>query len=75
MNPRTSIDEAFWAMLAAAHLPGEQYTDPPGDPGLFGPGSRTGRSPSSAGARPFRTRPGSPATPSSARSGTACGTG
>jgi uncharacterized protein (DUF2236 family) len=39
MNPRKSIDEAFWAMMAAAHLPGEQYTDPPGDPGLFGPGS------------------------------------
>jgi uncharacterized protein (DUF2236 family) len=39
VSPRTSIDEAFWAMMAAAHLPGEQYTDPPGDPGLFGPGS------------------------------------
>lgn len=39
MNPRASIDEAFWTMMAAAHLPGEQYTDPPGDPGLFGPDS------------------------------------
>ncbi|MEV5747222.1 oxygenase MpaB family protein [Actinoallomurus sp. NPDC052308] len=38
-DPRTSIDEAFWAMMAAAHLPGEQYTGPPGDPGLFGPDS------------------------------------
>ncbi|WP_433175367.1 oxygenase MpaB family protein [Actinoallomurus sp. CA-150999] len=39
MNPRMSIDEAYWAMMAAAHLPGEQYTDPPGDRGLFGPDS------------------------------------
>ncbi|GAA3232985.1 oxygenase MpaB family protein [Actinocorallia longicatena] len=39
MNPRTAIDDAYWAMLAAAHLPGEQYTEPVGDPGLFGPGS------------------------------------
>ncbi|MCO6006215.1 DUF2236 domain-containing protein [Actinoallomurus purpureus] len=39
MNPRISIDDAFWAMMAAAHLPGEQYTEPPGDPGLFGPDS------------------------------------
>src|SRR5918994_1672742 len=28
---------------AAARLPFEQYTDPPGDPGLFGPGSVTWR--------------------------------
>lgn len=39
MNPRRSIHEAYWAMMAAAHLPGEQYTDPSGDPGLFGPDS------------------------------------
>ncbi|GAB3276423.1 oxygenase MpaB family protein [Actinocorallia lasiicapitis] len=39
MNPRSAIDDAYWAMLAAAHLPGEQYTEPIGDPGLFGPGS------------------------------------
>jgi uncharacterized protein (DUF2236 family) len=29
--------------LAADRLPYEQYTDPPGDPGLFGPGSATWR--------------------------------
>ena len=29
--------------LAAERLPFEQYTDPPGDPGLFGPGSATWR--------------------------------
>jgi uncharacterized protein (DUF2236 family) len=29
--------------LAAERLPFEQYTDPPGDPGLFGPGSVTWR--------------------------------
>lgn len=39
INPRASIDRAYWAMMASAHLPGEQYTDPPGDPGLFGPDS------------------------------------
>jgi uncharacterized protein (DUF2236 family) len=33
------IDRAYWAMMASAHLPGEQYTEPVGDPGLFGPGS------------------------------------
>ncbi|WP_051107782.1 oxygenase MpaB family protein [Actinomadura atramentaria] len=33
------IDDAYWAMLAAAHLPGEQYTEPVGDPGYFGPDS------------------------------------
>lgn len=38
-HPRTAIDRAYWAMMASAHLPGEQYTDPPGDPGLFGPAS------------------------------------
>jgi uncharacterized protein (DUF2236 family) len=31
------------ASLAADRLPFEQYTDPPGDPGLFGPGSATWR--------------------------------
>lgn len=39
MSLRTTIDDAFWAMMTTVHLPGEQYTDPPGDPGLFGPGS------------------------------------
>src|SRR5215207_7800240 len=29
--------------LSADRLPFEQYTDPPGDPGLFGPGSVTWR--------------------------------
>jgi uncharacterized protein (DUF2236 family) len=33
---RTAIDDAYQAMLAGAHLPGEQYTEPVGDPGLFG---------------------------------------
>lgn len=36
---RETIDTAFWSAFASAHLPGEQYTDPPGDPGLFGPDS------------------------------------
>jgi uncharacterized protein (DUF2236 family) len=36
---RTAIDDAYQTMLAGAHLPGEQYTEPVGDPGLFGPGS------------------------------------
>jgi uncharacterized protein (DUF2236 family) len=36
---RTAIDDAYQAMMASAHLPGEQYTEPVGDPGLFGPGS------------------------------------
>ena len=39
MNLRAMIDDSYWSMLAAAHLPGEQYTEPVGDPGLFGPGS------------------------------------
>jgi uncharacterized protein (DUF2236 family) len=39
VNFRTAIDDAYQAMLASAHLPGEQYTEPVGDPGLFGPGS------------------------------------
>lgn len=38
-NLRTAIDDAYQAMMASAHLPGEQYTEPVGDPGLFGPGS------------------------------------
>jgi uncharacterized protein (DUF2236 family) len=36
---RKAIDASFWSAVAGAHLPGEQYTDPPGDPGLFGPDS------------------------------------
>jgi uncharacterized protein (DUF2236 family) len=36
---RAVIDRAYWAMMASAHLPGEQYTEPVGDPGLFGPES------------------------------------
>lgn len=36
---RMAIDDAYQAMLAGAHLPGEQYTEPVGDPGLFGPDS------------------------------------
>jgi uncharacterized protein (DUF2236 family) len=39
MTPRTAIDESYWAMMASAHLPGEQYSEPVGDPGLFGPDS------------------------------------
>lgn len=38
-GPRAMIDTSFWSMLASAHLPGEQYTEPAGDPGLFGPDS------------------------------------
>lgn len=38
-TPRMAIDRAYWAMMASTHLPGEQYADPPGDPGLFGPDS------------------------------------
>lgn len=30
-------------LIAVARMPHEQYTDPPGDPGLFGPGSVTWR--------------------------------
>ena len=33
------------ASLSVDRLPFEQYTDPPGDPGLFGPGSATWRGP------------------------------
>lgn len=36
---RTAIDDAYQAVMESAHLPGEQYTEPVGDPGLFGPGS------------------------------------
>lgn len=36
---RDSIDTSYWSLLAAAHLPGEQYTEPIGDPGWFGPDS------------------------------------
>src|SRR4051794_40307135 len=39
ISPRTAINRSYWSTLAAARLPGEQYTDPPGDPGLFGPDS------------------------------------
>lgn len=39
LNLRKQIDDSYWGMLAAAHLPGEQYSEPVGDPGLFGPGS------------------------------------
>ena len=39
MNLRSKIDESYWSLLAAAHLPGEQYTEPVGDPGYFGPDS------------------------------------
>jgi uncharacterized protein (DUF2236 family) len=36
---RGEIDRAYWKTLASVHLPGEQYTEPVGDPGLFGPDS------------------------------------
>jgi uncharacterized protein (DUF2236 family) len=39
LSLRAAIDESYWAMMASAHLPGEQYAEPIGDPGLFGPGS------------------------------------
>jgi uncharacterized protein (DUF2236 family) len=39
ISPRSAIDRSYTSIMARAHLPGEQYTDPPGDPGLFGPDS------------------------------------
>jgi uncharacterized protein (DUF2236 family) len=40
---RQQIMGPIAASLAVDRLPFEQYTDPPGDPGLFGPGSATWR--------------------------------
>jgi uncharacterized protein (DUF2236 family) len=40
---RQQIMRPLAASLAVDRLPFEQYTDPPGDPGLFGPGSATWR--------------------------------
>ncbi|MET0726763.1 MAG: oxygenase MpaB family protein [Acidimicrobiales bacterium] len=46
-NPAALVQRAIQRRLAAAfasdRLPGEQYTEPPGDPGLFGPESVTWR--------------------------------
>lgn len=39
INPRAAIDRSYRSTMSSVHLPGEQYTDPPGDPGLFGPES------------------------------------
>ncbi|MGI8328981.1 oxygenase MpaB family protein [Actinomadura scrupuli] len=39
MAIRAAIDKAYWQTMASVRLPGEQYTEPAGDPGLFGPGS------------------------------------
>jgi uncharacterized protein (DUF2236 family) len=40
---RTQVMAPVARSLASDRLPFEQYTDPPGDPGLFGPGSATWR--------------------------------
>lgn len=39
ISPKAVINRSYWRTMASARLPGEQYTDPPGDPGLFGPDS------------------------------------
>jgi uncharacterized protein (DUF2236 family) len=39
IDVRGEIDKAYWRTLASVHLPGEQYSEPVGDPGLFGPDS------------------------------------
>ncbi|MFD7169138.1 oxygenase MpaB family protein [Streptomyces violascens] len=36
---RDGVRREFWCEFEAARLPGEQYSEPVGDPGLFGPGS------------------------------------
>lgn len=36
---RGAIAKAYWSATWKEPLPGVQFTDPPGDPGLFGPGS------------------------------------
>jgi uncharacterized protein (DUF2236 family) len=41
--PRRQITSAVQAAFDAARFPQEQYSDPPGDPGLFGPDSVTWR--------------------------------
>lgn len=38
---RRSVGEALRSLFGSARFPEEQYTDPPGDPGLFGPSSVT----------------------------------
>jgi uncharacterized protein (DUF2236 family) len=40
---RTSVARSMGGGRARPGLPGEQYSDPPGDPGWFGPGSVTWR--------------------------------
>jgi uncharacterized protein (DUF2236 family) len=37
--PRATIRQTWLKTVAADALPGVQFTDPPGDPGLYGPGS------------------------------------
>ncbi len=45
LNPallaRRSVAEGVRSLFASSRFPQEQYTDPPGDPGLFGPDSVT----------------------------------
>jgi uncharacterized protein (DUF2236 family) len=38
-SARAAIAKAYWSATWKEQLPGVQFTDPPGDPGLFGPGS------------------------------------
>lgn len=40
---RASLTSTMQAVFSASRLPGEQYTEPAGDPGLFGPDSVTWR--------------------------------
>jgi uncharacterized protein (DUF2236 family) len=40
---RSNLARSMGGSVARPGLPGEQYTDPPGDPGWFGPGSVTWR--------------------------------
>jgi uncharacterized protein (DUF2236 family) len=41
--PRNQVTAALQRAFEVARFPQEQYTDPPGDPGLFGPESVTWR--------------------------------
>lgn len=37
--PKQALKETWWRTVSADGLPGVQFTEPVGDPGLFGPGS------------------------------------
>jgi uncharacterized protein (DUF2236 family) len=38
-SPKQAIKETWWKTVGADGLPGVQFSEPAGDPGLFGPGS------------------------------------